>query len=405
MKTTHSPENPAKRLSRQLAPYSNVVLLENESATLDLGGLVELADLVNDIAVDGKMLIPLGDHPHELGIQRLDAEAAQRIVKTFNSILRKSPLNRVQIYVGHPDSPTHGHKYPDKNPHGYIKAVALENHAIDGEEEKPYLALTPRYGKQAREFLENLNYQAFSPSFGGEAIGKENGKTVYRPVVLFSVGLTNQPNIPVVPIANDKTGEEHTTSTKENTMWKWLAGLLGLSNDATEEEVQKKVKEQLDNSAAQHAADQARIKELENELQTEKSALENEKSARTQAEEAIASERKARVELLVNEAVQAGRLKPADKDAKVTELCNAQDDEFDGKIAELGNAKAQYKKPEQMQSRNLGDQQAADDDRSGQIRHLVNECMEQRNCDYTTAFVAMRKKHPVLFGDEAKIEE
>ncbi len=50
------------------------------------------------------LLAPLGDHPHEQGIQRVDAESLTRMVRSFHSLLgrlKRAFVGRA-VYLGHP---------------------------------------------------------------------------------------------------------------------------------------------------------------------------------------------------------------------------------------------------------------------------------------------------------------
>jgi hypothetical protein len=53
------------------------------------------------------------------------------------------------------------------------------------------------------DLVRNAHFKFYSPYWEAREIGSEKGRRVYRPVALISVGLTNQPNIPVRPLANE----------------------------------------------------------------------------------------------------------------------------------------------------------------------------------------------------------
>jgi hypothetical protein len=65
-----------------------------------------------------------------------------------------------------------------------------------------------KWSKPGLELLENAHYKFLSPYWEAEQ-SKHIGRTVYKPTRLISVGLTNDPNIPVLPLANTTDADSH----------------------------------------------------------------------------------------------------------------------------------------------------------------------------------------------------
>src|SRR5258706_13670369 len=61
-----------------------------------------------------------------------------------------------------------------------------------------------KWSKPGLDLLENAHYKFFSPYWSAEEIPNHKGHPtkIFRPIALISVGLTNQPNLPLLPLAN-----------------------------------------------------------------------------------------------------------------------------------------------------------------------------------------------------------
>src|SRR5579863_160669 len=166
----------------------------------------ELITFTNALSLgdDGwAQLAPFGDFPGRAllrqpdgstktfdAIQRLDRAAAEGMTSKF-----KSPWHRVKrfitgchIYIGHPDVPAFANDYPDKTPKGMIVDLAVRN---DG------LYCKPVFTNEGSELIESKTCRALSGYWSAQQVGEENGKTIFRPDLLKSAGLTNHPNLPV----------------------------------------------------------------------------------------------------------------------------------------------------------------------------------------------------------------
>lgn len=109
---------------------------------------------------------------------------------------------------------------------GWIKELSLQDDAIVGKVE-----WTPK----AEEYLKNKEYRYLSPVV---LVRKSDQKAV----VLHSVALTNTPAIDgMYPIINSLDITQYEEGGNEMDFLKKLAELLGLSADATEEEIMQKL--------------------------------------------------------------------------------------------------------------------------------------------------------------------
>jgi hypothetical protein len=143
---------------------------------------------------DWVQLSPFGDFPHTRGLQRVDRTAADGMVAQFNSF--RARLGRlfggVPFYVGHPDLPSSS-DVVDRKAYGWIMEVEAREDGFYGR---------VKWSDAGMELLRNAHYKYLSPFWEAREIGQENGRRIYRPIALISAGLTNQPNIPVRPLAN-----------------------------------------------------------------------------------------------------------------------------------------------------------------------------------------------------------
>lgn len=144
---------------------------------------------------DWVKIAPVGDFDHEFGIQRFDREAIASLAERFNSFI--SRLGRLfagaPTFRGHPD--TNPEKYPDTMSYGWI--MELKDRGEEG------LWGRMKWTEEGRELVRKGHFKFVSPVVRGVEIGRENGRIVYRPQSLLSLGLTNTPNLPLPPLANE----------------------------------------------------------------------------------------------------------------------------------------------------------------------------------------------------------
>jgi len=328
-----------------------------------IGETIALGNQLADVKTPPDWIeIPFGNHDHKEGLQVFDREAADAILSNFNAQKKGKRFAGLPVYVGHPDHPRFADSYKDKSAKAWIKEMAVTPDA---------LRLRTAWNARGSDLVANEEYKYFSPTWGAVPIAGRSG--AYKPVRLKSIGLTNEPNIGVMPLTNEKETMK--------ILPPWLVKLLGLADDATEEQVKEKLAEVM-----------ARLGEPEKAA----AELANERSARAGAEAAFANERKARVELLVSNAIAQGRITLAEKEKTLTELCNA-GEAFAGKSAELAS-KPPLLKTGAAHTANLG-QRKESSDAATAVLTLVNARMDQNREDYDTAFARVRKDKPELFAN------
>ncbi len=141
--------------------------------------------LVNDAALDGWVQIsPYGEFAHARGKQYLDRETANKLVHRFAG----SGKRGLPWYRGHPD--THPQRHQDTEAYGWMKDLQARTDGLYA-----HVEWTPK----GDQLIRDKSYKYFSPVWDTEA-ARVNGKSVFKPTELISVGFTNTPTIPVGPI-------------------------------------------------------------------------------------------------------------------------------------------------------------------------------------------------------------
>lgn len=352
------------------------ISLANE-ATEDLVGLSNEFDA----SADGWALIsPYGDFPHSDGLQRVTRESAETMVGNFKSLggRIKRAIFGLPIFKGHPDVKAFANIHRDRTVYGVFADLEARAEGFYG---KPILT------DQGEAVVES-GEKYLSPHWKARKVGLANGQTIFEPVVLASVGLTARPNIPGRSLVNSQPNE--------NIMIEWIKGLLGLGNEATEDEVKQAVqalhKRPEPTALANEQTARVAVEGERDTLRGERDTLESEKAT---AETAFANERKARVGLLVDGAVKEGRILEADR-AKWTGRLER---DFEAESGALANEKAALKTGSTTAA--LGNRKV-DGSRIDRIQALVNEEMPKTGHDYDKAFANVKRAHPGLFEEAAK---
>jgi len=99
------------------------------------------------------------------------------------------------MFVGHPDVPQFANQFADRKAYGWIMALEARPDGLYGK---------MKWSGAGLELLQNGHYKFLSPYWEARQVAEENGRVVYEPVALISAGLTNEPNLPVLPLANHK---------------------------------------------------------------------------------------------------------------------------------------------------------------------------------------------------------
>lgn len=279
-------------------------------ATLD-NDVPESALLINEVTIDdrGWAVIPFGDWPHEMGMQKFHREQGEAIANSFNNVsgrFRRAVCG-LPIFKGHPDHPSAAiaNQYPDKEDKGQIAAVEVRPTG---------LALKLILSNAGAELVRK-GWKYISPMWIGQLISRA-GETfrTYAPTELRSIGLVVKPNIPSPSLANAGS-----PANQNKTMNKALLLLLGLAETATEDQVSTAIK-LLQTNAGALANEQSALATVRGELtaaQGKITLLEGKVTAAatelTTAQTALANERTARIGDHVSLAIRTGRMTQAEK--------------------------------------------------------------------------------------------
>lgn len=273
--------------------------MPNDTATLKIPAAASGA--ANDLTqADGWLRItPWGEYPHRAGRQQVDAAAGQAMVAAFNSLRSRVArmFRGLPVYAGHPDMDAAA--YQDRRRYGKITDLETREDGLYGKVEWNDLGTLA---------IEQGHYLYASPAWRL----RKDGAFV-RPTELISVGLTNTPNIPGDPWAENERTE----------MPAWITEALVKSGRLVAGETDEAKIETAFNTLL---TDAARVPELAANvatLTTERDAAKAaaEKAATdlaaantraTAAETATTSERAERVKLELAAAVGAGRITQAE---------------------------------------------------------------------------------------------
>lgn len=318
----------------------------------------------------------LGDYLHSKGMQRIDRVAVEAMANRFNSMLAKAGralFGGVPIYVGHPDVPGMANEFPDKKAYGWITALEARDAGLFGKID---------WSDAGKTLLANKHYKFFSPYWDAKVLGVENSKTVYGPTALLSVGLTNQPNLPVKPLANEKELQMEPTMKLAA-----LVALLGLANTATEAEATAEIN--------RLKTESGRATGLANEKTTADAALGNEKTehgkTKTRLENAITQRNKLALDLAVKE----GRIVASEREDWATKLAN----NYDENINALATKQKTLKTESIIGAGERRTTLANTQERAAKVQQLVQKEMKDSGADYSTAFQRVRMANAALFGE------
>jgi len=204
------------------------------------GGQVGLFGAANEIRVDGEwvQVTPKGEFPNVVGLQVVDDEALRLMTSEFKTIAAKmaNRFRGVPFYVGHPDAEDPEDREIDPR---YGKAKVARGLELEARNDGLWARMKPNAA--GTEIIENGYFDFLSPYWGMMAI--PGRPKAFRPAVLWSVGFTNNPQIPGLPVGKNNKQKETTN------MPQWLIDLLvaakvlkPAANEATEDEVKGAVK-------------------------------------------------------------------------------------------------------------------------------------------------------------------
>ena len=350
------------------------------------------------LAADGwAQLAPFGDFPgqavlaNEAGVlatfpavQRLDRQAAEQMRAQFYSL-----GNRIKrffrgccVYLGHPDMPGSGDRYPDAAEKGLIADLQVRP---DG------LSCRPVFNAAGAALLNGREKLFFSGRWTSDELPAENGRRIFRPATLLSAGLTPHPNLPVQHL-NDKPHPHQpsvpTLMNRQAILELLAAHGFQFANDAAEPALLAALRE----LGVRAAAAQALTRE-KTDLEQSVATLTAERDA---ARAGFANERAARVTSLLDDAITSGRITAAQRPDWQRRL--GQDATFANEAAALARLTPVLKTQSLLTG--AGDRKfeiANASQRAEAVQALVKLEMERSQCDYSTAFARVQRDHPALF--------
>jgi hypothetical protein len=323
---------------------------------------------------DWFLFAPIGDFPHGQGLQRVDEKAVQAMANEFKSLPAK--LGRMftgrPIWVGHHDLDPK--EYPDSKAYGWI---------TDAEARADGLWTKAKWTPQGKELVESGQYKFHSPYWEVDLIGRERGRNVYRPNKLLSAGLTNEPNISVPPLANEK---EHDMDKAV------LIAALGLAATATETDITTAITT-LRSEAGKVTTLGNEKTTLANDKATAETTLANEKTAHTTTKTTLANVIAQRNKLALANAIKAGRITAAEEADWSTKLTA----DWDKHSAELATKKAAIKTESQLNGAGSRRTTLANTQAAAQFRDKVATKMANTKCSYEQAWNSVKAEEPALF--------
>ena len=284
---------------------------------------------VFELSQPDSMFIPYGSFRHKLGQQVFDKKAAEDMIAANNGLLAKlgralGGRNEVPVYVGHPDIP--GTKDTDKRAYGWADTSAM----IAGNDG---LRIPVRWSEAGQDLVANAHFRFYSPAWW---LGKTSRGLV--PTGIKSIGLTNDPNIPVPALANEMDEEEQPAAEGEEqapvpgqgetpapaAIAPELLEALGLAPEATVEDVLVAVTA-LKDAVAQNSETLEAEKQKATDAETAKTAAEEKATLAENQRDAAQAALKVAANHAVQAAVASGRITVAEAPAKVDEILAAND--------------------------------------------------------------------------------
>jgi hypothetical protein len=396
---------------------SFLIILANEATDEGLDQV-----LVNEISAgdDGwALLLPYGSHPNTRFIlqngreiqqdflQIVDEAAVDEIIANEQSLFSRMKrfFMKRPVYRGHPDFkkfvPDVIANQAPMTPLGTVDEYRKSERGLEVR-----LGLVESGAQAVSEDGCKYTSALVSVRRAGDPV---NGVQPVRVCKILSVGLTPRPNISGVDsLANARanTPAANNPQQKDEEMKALLIGWLAaqgitLANDAAEQTVFDAVTKAWVNRGTE-------LTTLGNEKSTlngEVTTLKNEKTTLTTerdrlktdlgtAQTALANERKARAEALVDLAIAQGKVAPADRDARITKLTGA-GDKFTDEATALANEAVKYKTTtsEKGERKNEAGTERTP---SEQVLYLANSDARYKDKSWDEAYKAILSDHPAL---------
>lgn len=261
----------------------------------------------NEATIDdqGWTVIPYGMHPHAMGVQKFGRDEATKMVGYFRSTWNriKRAITGLPVFNGHPDLPSMANVYPDKAEYGQIADMDVRPNGLGVK--MVLSAAGARLIEQGKKFI--------SPHWLANETGKTaDGRPIFSPVFMKSIGLTETPNIPN-PTSLLNSAASAAESSK-NMNKELLIKLLGLANEANEQAIEARIADLLKrpepsalaNEQSARTVAEGTVTNLTNENKSLKTELDGTKVA-------FANERKARIDECIAGAIRGGKITEAEK--------------------------------------------------------------------------------------------
>lgn len=349
--------------------------------------------------------IEYGEYPHSVGVQIFDRESAQAMANDMASLLGK--LSRgfrgIPVYAGHPDHPDQrlAAQYPDRKARGWITEMVV------GDNSARFLV---SYNSLGKSEVEDAQWAGYSPLWLMQPAANQRGK--FRPMILKSMALTNNPNMPVKPliVANEDEPTAplpNPTPMKTETLAK-LKKLLKLPEDADDTALDQAANAYLDKALTPAPAPEVKPEVKKEDDEEEEDDEEDDKKVipdAAAANEAIAAMRTARIDFALDSLIITGRLPASRRDTeRATLVACANEADLTAKIDSLRGAKPVLQtKP--VHAANIATQKPAftaanvDTDRARQRTEAVNAIKAERpGISGTVAWGMAASRNPELFG-------
>ena len=350
--------------------------------------------------------VKYGVYPNAVGLQVLDRPAADAMVRAFNSIPNRAAdlFRGLPGYIGHPDDLD----WKKQNPGVRAEAIARIKEVQAGENE---LRLRVALNDEGKRLVSGdaAPYDSFSPNWGMVPITHQ-GRKAFRPVELFSIGLTNKPNIPgtfiglneALPIETPKTPA---MKTKTIALLAALGRPIADAANVTDEQLATAINEatpvatQLVTAANELAAVKPKLATADQSLATAQTALTAATNEAATLRTALSAERSARAEQVLVTAINEGRITAAQKAEWLGKL-TATNADFAAVSTQLGALKKAINTKSHTDE--IGKRRGVSAESKTRV-NAINEAVTKKMKDLGTedrqvAYMALRTEKPELFS-------
>lgn len=310
----------------------SLISLANE-APRETSSLIGLANEYT-VTDDGWALIPYGIHGNERGRQRFQREDAEKMLAYFKNgwATIKRAFVGMPVFRGHPDMADMVAKERDreKDPAKKAKLASYVNEVSrrwpdkkvygtvgDMQVRDAGLALKVVLTEEGATLVNEKGLRCFSPHWLGTPLPPTEGGPDHACIYLVSIGLTDRPNIAGTSLVNSQP------TTQMNPLIIALLAAMGrtLANELTEEQISAALRDAVPHAKALAARPEATAlaneqtsrTKAENDLAATKAKLTETETALANERTALANERKAHATALIATAIAEGRITEASK--------------------------------------------------------------------------------------------